>query len=275
MNKKLINRILVSVISIPILILLVYVGKIYYLAFIIIVVGLSLWELFKLTKFPSIFLKISIIFISLLGVISFYYNKMEYIILLMFFLFSLNSIILMLFHKKNFIRNLYLGIGALIYPALSIGALVLIREFPKLITVPYNTGWLLGILLFLGIWICDCCAYFFGMAYGENKIYPSVSPNKSWEGTIAGIFGSLIVYLVAFKFNVINFFNFWDYLAMALITGVFGQLGDLIESKLKRTVGVKDSSNLLMEHGGVLDRFDSLALAAPIFWLYLYLRFVN
>lgn len=129
--------------------------------------------------------------------------------------------------------------------------------------------------MFLGIWICDCCAYFFGMAYGKNKIYPSVSPNKSWEGTIAGIFGSLIVYLIAFKFNVINFFNFWDYLAMALITGIFGQLGDFVESKIKRTIDVKDSSNLLMEHGGVLDRFDSLALAAPIFLLYLYLRFVN
>ncbi len=275
MNKKLINRIFVSVISVPILILLVYIGKIYYLVFIIIVIGLSLWELLKLTKFPSIFLKISTILIASLSVVSLYYNKFEYVVLLMLLLFSINSIILMLFYKKNFINNLYLGIGAFIYPALSISALVLIREFPKLISVPYNTGWLLGILLFLGIWICDCCAYFFGMAYGKNKIYPSVSPNKSWEGTIAGIFGSLIVYLIAFKFNVINFFNFWDYLAMALITGIFGQLGDFVESKIKRTIDVKDSSNLLMEHGGVLDRFDSLALAAPIFLLYLYLRFVN
>ena len=172
MNKKLINRILVSVISIPILILLVYVGKIYYLAFIIIVIGLSLWELLKLIKFPSIFLKISIIFISLLGVISFYYNKMEYIILLMLFLISLNSIILMLFYKKNFIRNLYLGIGAFIYPALSIGALVLIREFPKLITAPYNTGWLLGILLFLGIWICIVVHIFSEWLTGKIKFIP-------------------------------------------------------------------------------------------------------
>ncbi|MEA3500036.1 MAG: phosphatidate cytidylyltransferase [Candidatus Marinimicrobia bacterium] len=275
MNKKLLNRIFISVLYVPTIVILLYFGKFYFLGFIMIVAGLALWELFNITKFPSTVLKIINIVLSMLGALALYGNKFVFVVLLIFLLFSLNSVILMIFYEKNFIKNLFLSIGGFIYPALSIGSLILIREFPKLITVPYSTGWTLGILLFLGIWICDMFAYFFGVAYGKNKIYPSVSPNKSWEGTIAGIFGSIIVYLIAYKFNVINFFNFWDYLAMALITGVFGQLGDFVESKIKRTIGVKDSSNLLMEHGGVLDRFDSLALAAPIFWLYLYLHFVN
>ncbi len=275
MNKKLINRIFISVLYAPSVIVLLYFGKFYFLGFMMIVVGLSLWELFNITKFPSTVLKVVNIIISMLGVLALYYNKFMFVVLLIFLLFSLNSIILMIFYEKNYIKNLFLSIGSFIYPALSVGSLILIREFPKLGNIPYSTGWTLGILLFIGIWICDMFAYFFGVAYGKHKIFPSVSPNKSWEGTIAGFFGSVIVFLIAYKFNIVHFFNIWDYMIMAIITGVFGQMGDLVESKIKRTVGVKDSSNILMEHGGILDRFDSLALSAPIFCLYLCLRFIN
>ncbi|MEA1987285.1 MAG: phosphatidate cytidylyltransferase [Candidatus Marinimicrobia bacterium] len=275
MNKKLLNRIFVSVIYAPLIVGLLYFGKEYFLGFIMIVVGLSLWELLNITKFPSLFLKIANVIIAMAGVYALYKNEFVFVILLAFILFALNSLILMLFYKDDFIKNLYLSIGGFIYPALSIGALVLIREFKISIVSSYNVGWLLGILLFLGIWICDMNAYFFGKAFGKTKIYPAVSPNKSWEGTIAGFLGSIIVYLIAYKFDIISFFTIWDYLAMAIITGVFGQLGDLVESKIKRTVKIKDSSKILMEHGGIFDRFDSVALSAPIFWLYLYLRFIN
>ena len=121
--------------------------------------------------------------------------------------------------------------------------------------------------MILSIWICDSAAFYFGSKWGRNKILPFISPKKSWIGCISGLISSFIV------FGVVTYLHFLEIsmdemCVLALITGVFGQIGDFAESLLKRNAGVKDSGTLLLGHGGVLDRFDSLIFASPLTLLY-------
>ena len=123
--------------------------------------------------------------------------------------------------------------------------------------------------VFIGVWSCDTLAYFVGSAIGKHKIFPRVSPNKSWEGSIAGLLGSFIAFILIVKAGWLPGLGYPDALALGLITGVAGQLGDFAESMVKRDAGVKDSSNLLPGHGGAWDRLDSILFAAPLSYLYL------
>ena len=123
--------------------------------------------------------------------------------------------------------------------------------------------------VFIGVWTCDTMAYFIGSAIGKHKIFPRVSPNKSWEGSISGLIGSLIALVLIVRADWFPGLDYTDALILGLITGVAGQLGDFAESLVKRDVGVKDSSNLLPGHGGAWDRFDSILFAAPLSYLYL------
>lgn len=122
------------------------------------------------------------------------------------------------------------------------------------------------ISIIIVVWITDTFAYFCGMLFGKHRGVFKVSPNKSAEGFIAGFiaaFGaSFLLYLL---FN--NHITMYQSLAIGLSTGVFGQIGDLIESMLKRDAGVKDSSTIIPGHGGVLDRFDSFIITLPVFYL--------
>jgi phosphatidate cytidylyltransferase len=124
----------------------------------------------------------------------------------------------------------------------------------------------LALLLFLVIWADDTFAYLAGRAFGRTKPFAAISPNKTLEGSVAGLVGSL---LVAWGFAHL----FWQTASLKmvlLLTGlvaVFGQVGDLVESALKRGADLKDSGALLPGHGGMLDRVDSLLLGAPILWL--------
>ncbi|NQT61897.1 MAG: phosphatidate cytidylyltransferase [Candidatus Marinimicrobia bacterium] len=123
--------------------------------------------------------------------------------------------------------------------------------------------------VFIGVWTCDTMAYFVGSAIGKHKIFPRVSPNKSWEGSISGLIGSLIALMLIVRAGWLPGLDYTDALILGLIAGVAGQLGDFAESLVKRDVGVKDSSNLLPGHGGAWDRFDSILFAAPLSYLYL------
>lgn len=123
--------------------------------------------------------------------------------------------------------------------------------------------------VFVGVWTCDTAAYFVGSAFGKHKIFPRVSPNKSWEGSLAGVVGSFVALLLIVKAGWLPGLDYVDALFLGLITGVAGQLGDFAESLVKRDVGVKDSSNLLPGHGGAWDRLDSILFAAPLSYLYL------
>jgi phosphatidate cytidylyltransferase len=115
------------------------------------------------------------------------------------------------------------------------------------------------------VWVGDTAAYFVGRGFGRWKMSPQLSPNKTWEGAAANFFGALLVGAV---------FSYWSriqpihLLAMAGLGSVAGQVGDLFESALKRSAGVKDSGTILPGHGGLYDRIDALILAAPAVWYY-------
>lgn len=132
------------------------------------------------------------------------------------------------------------------------------------------------IFLFCAVWCGDIAALYIGRAWGRRKLAPQLSPNKTWEGAIGSILGSLLVTVlllvlsVQFTHRDLHFLVFSGtilyWLLMAVLVNIAAQVGDLAESALKRSAGVKDSGTLLPGHGGILDRIDALLLAAPIFW---------
>ncbi|ACN99787.1 phosphatidate cytidylyltransferase [Sulfurihydrogenibium azorense] len=119
-------------------------------------------------------------------------------------------------------------------------------------------------VLFGVVWTGDTLAYFFGKNFGKNKLAPVLSPKKTWEGAVGSFVGSVVG-----GFLTIKFFNFELYwMIPVLISAVLLQVGDLFESFIKRQVNVKDSSNLIPGHGGVLDRIDSLIFASVVFFIF-------
>ncbi|MDA0875431.1 MAG: phosphatidate cytidylyltransferase, partial [Bacteroidetes bacterium] len=129
-------------------------------------------------------------------------------------------------------------------------------------------GFLLVLLLFVLIWVTDTGAYYTGRSLGRTKFAPETSPNKTWEGTLGGLVCALLA-AVLFKSFWFPYMSWLDVIVLAAIGGFWAQLGDLLESSLKRSAGVKDSGTFLPGHGGMLDRFDSLIMAAPAYWLWL------
>lgn len=133
-------------------------------------------------------------------------------------------------------------------------------------SIAYNPIFPLSIFIFL--WLSDTGAYCFGSLLGKHRLFERISPKKSWEGSIGGGIVSL-----ASAFALGYFFPFMTYVewaGLALTVVVFGTWGDLVESLMKRQLGVKDSGNFLPGHGGLLDRFDSSLLAIPAAVIYLY-----
>ena len=124
---------------------------------------------------------------------------------------------------------------------------------------------------FVLIWINDSFAYLIGSNFGRQKLFESVSPKKTVEGFLGGVFFSAVGSYFIFKCT--NNLDFSNWLIISVITSVFGTIGDLIESKYKRQANVKDSGNLMPGHGGLLDRLDSAIFVAP--FIYLFLKILN
>lgn len=124
---------------------------------------------------------------------------------------------------------------------------------------------------FILVWVNDSFAYLVGKNFGKQKLFPSISPKKTVEGFLGGLFFSCIAsYFIA---NFTETLTFTKWLILAIIISVFGTIGDLIESKFKRQANVKDSGSIMPGHGGILDRLDSIIFAAS--FIYLFLRILN
>lgn len=127
---------------------------------------------------------------------------------------------------------------------------------------------ILPLSVFLFLWSSDSGAYCFGSLFGKRKLFPSISPNKSWEGSVGGGIIALAVSQILASYYPI--LSRMEWLGFALIVVIFGTWGDLVESLLKRQLGIKDSGHILPGHGGMLDRFDSSLLAIPASVIYIY-----
>ena len=170
--------------------------------------------------------------------------------------------------RQNALHSLERSFFSLGYIALPLAMLNCIMS----ITAPRL---LLGVFMF--IWLYDTGAYCVGMLLGRHRLFERISPKKSWEGVIGGIIACVAgAYVTNYWFD--EFFQVPDinvWVGLSVVVAVFATIGDLVESLIKRTVGVKDSGNILPGHGGILDRIDSLLLVAPAVLIYLLLVVPN
>lgn len=152
-----------------------------------------------------------------------------------------------------------------IYAPAGLLCLILIRNIQS-----HETGFALTLALLLMVWGNDVFAYFGGKKFGSRLLAPTISPGKTWEGFFFGILGAVVGLLIVYYLLPAALpFSFLLLLPAALLTSIFGPVGDLTESRLKRAANVKDSSTILPGHGGFFDRFDAFILAAPAFYVYL------
>lgn len=171
-----------------------------------------------------------------------------------------------LYRKKDKpIENIAVTVFSILYLALPL-SLINFLVFPQILDSSIYTPKLL-IALFSLIWIYDSGAYLVGVSIGKHRLFERISPKKSWEGAIGGtIIATGASYLIA---GFIPEIKLLHWISISILVVISATFGDLTESMFKRYFGIKDSSNILPGHGGVLDRFDSLFFAVPVFVMYL------
>jgi phosphatidate cytidylyltransferase len=220
-------------------------------------------------------------------------TKLQLFVTLFFLTLVIVFLVELFRNKGSVIANAGATIMGIVYVGVFLGTLLGLRElygmeFPLSLALAHTNGlsplsddavrattyawggWTI-ISIFVSLWMCDTMAYVGGRTMGKHKLFVRISPNKTWEGAVWGFFGAVITMLVMQRL-VLPYMAVHQAAVIGIIIGVFGQIGDLVESALKRDAGIKDSSSLIPGHGGVLDRFDSLIFVAPI--LYLYIDFV-
>ncbi|MCD6181546.1 MAG: phosphatidate cytidylyltransferase [Candidatus Cloacimonetes bacterium] len=254
---ELIKRFLIAIIFIPLLLAIFYLGGFSITAFFGMVVVIQHYEMREMFLSRHVILPKVILLLGAsvyLAAALFDLQTTMLAITVTFIIILGNDLFTHDYHGA--IQRISASLFMVIYSGLFSSTIVRIRSLPD--------GRFLIIALLSIIWITDSGAYFIGMRFGKHRGVFKASPSKSIEGFLAGFVFALISGLATwFIFHR----SLWVGFSLAVSVGIFGQLGDLMESVLKRDFGVKDSSQLLPGHGGLLDRFDSLLLAAPVFYL--------
>ncbi|WP_332630658.1 phosphatidate cytidylyltransferase [Halalkalibacter flavus] len=259
------QRIVTGIIGGAVFVTMVLLGGWIFSLFISILASVAMIELLKMKRIAPISIMgiISLLSMWLLlvptnwfeQVVPSHFTKVEIfifviLVLLMFTVITKNTFT---FDQVGFVilSSVYVGFG--------FHYLIMTREIP-------DYGVYLVFFVLVIIWTTDSGAYFVGRKFGRNKLWPDISPKKTIEGSIGGIIAAVSIGS-AFYFYFPIFPSYITALFVIIVASVFGQLGDLVESALKRHYSVKDSGNVLPGHGGILDRFDSLIYVMPILHL--------
>ncbi len=294
--SELSKRIIVAAIGIPAAVALLYSGGVIFLCAVIIISATAQWEYYIITEkkgfFPIKRLGIST-GISLQVVFYIFYSKGGWFglfgtLMILAVLFVILTMALSLWRKHgNATAAISTTFAGVIYIPFLLLSLIILRNLQPITSTVLLTGkiefaemlnilninrpdwgaWLL-LSVFAGVWVCDSAAFFVGKAIGKRKLFPRHSPKKTWEGAISGFFGGIIGFALT-MYIMVPMFPVQNSIVIGVIIGIFGQIGDLAESQLKRDASVKDSSAILPGHGGALDRFDSILFVAPIVLVYL------
>jgi len=267
MNQLSTNRTLINVIGIPAILYLLWQGGPAFASFIFLVMMIGLDEFYRMnTTGRQTPVKLTGYIFT--GLMAAYYFWLPAITLLQGLSLLTCFIVITLFiemgrDKLNPTRNMGITILGIMYVPVLLGSVIALRNLDTV----YSTYFTVSMVV--AIWICDSVAFIFGMKWGQKKIFPRVSPNKSWVGSLAGLVSTFVVFYGLHVQGILPDLTLLDVVVFSIITGFFGQAGDFAESLLKRDAGVKDSGKLLLGHGGVLDRFDSIIFASPLTYAYL------
>lgn len=264
-QKPLVSRLRVAAWGIPLIVIAVLFGSWLFALLMATVAGIALYEFYALAEsrhlnpqtVPGVLLAVIAVFLSNFLMAGIW-------IALMLILTILLAFIEIRFGERQGLRDLPVTLFGWLYIPFFLGLLVLIRNAVWDDLEP-SSGYVLYFLS--SIWICDTAAYVGGKILGIHSLAPFVSPKKTWEGFFFGIIGAIFWALIWMPILAAET-NSRDLLYVALIVGTIGQFGDLIESYFKRSADVKDSGNLLSEHGGIFDRFDSIILSTPFIFIY-------
>ena len=264
--SNLVQRTITGIIFLIVVIGSIFLGKIsFFILFELIVVG-ALYEFYTLAQKKDINpQKIYGIVIGATVFAANYFfinNQISSKIFLLLIPVVISIFIIELYRKSE---QVFVNIG---FTLLGILYIAVPFSFANYITINnslYNPNLLLGFLFLM--WSYDTLAYVFGVSFGKRRLFERISPKKSWEGFIGGTISCLgIAYIMSLIFIELSFVQ-WA--ITSLIVSVIGTYGDLVESSFKRNINEKDSGSLLPGHGGVLDRFDGVIFALPLFYVYL------
>jgi len=265
---------MINIIGLPFMVSMILLGGYFFAFFIHIVIYLGFREYVDILKKHSLSPSVWLFYLGqfLLCIFSFnvinssfdveYWFYLQsgtlYILIIMIVFFMINEI----FKKSSKpLYNVSTSLFGFIWIGFFINSLIFLR---------LDIGAILTLVVFISLWMCDTCAFFFGKHFGKSKIMPSVSPNKTILGSVSGLLGSIIFLLFLSYMNYIEL-NYVESFLLGLITGGISQFGDFFESLLKRELNIKDTSDILRGHGGVLDRFDSLSIISPLLLYFFYL----
>ncbi|MBN1464457.1 phosphatidate cytidylyltransferase [candidate division KSB1 bacterium] len=269
MNYKTFStRLIVALLYGPLVLFLNWKGGYFLFALVLIVSTVSYWEYFRLAKKKGADAQlVSGELLTAALIVALYCKSAA--LLQVILAGAICIFFIELYRKKSSpILNVAATLFGSLFFSLLFGTFLLIRDLPFVNGLADDEAGQWLIMLILATWVCDSAAYIVGSYFGRHKLMPRISPNKSVEGSVAGfLFAILAAYICHQWF--IDELSPLDSMAIGAIAGSFGQYGDLFESMFKRDADVKDTSKLLPEHGGMMDRFDSLTISAPIMYLYL------
>ncbi len=242
-------------------IIFVFLGGIYLKGFILAISIMALWEFYNALREKELkpIRGVGYILLIIYYLLNNNFEYMMYIIVIA----TLILLILPVINLKYTFVDVSLTVLGFIYCGILFSFVYLINAKPK--------GEFLVWIIFIGSWLSDTAAYYCGKNFGKHKLSPKVSPKKTIEGSLGGLIGATIFTGV---FGIIiqhytNIMPIYNYFLIGALCGLFGQLGDLVASSIKRYVGIKDYSNLIPGHGGILDRFDSIIFSATVVFYYL------
>ncbi len=269
-NRSFRVRFLMAVIFVPLLILISAEGRFYFLALVDVILLFSILEFYRMMRKAG-YQAYRAIGVGTTLVLTWYvYFRSELYsdFLLTAALVLIATLELFREGERFSVKHMAVTIFGVLYVGWLGGHLVSLRELPLRFGTDYSDGARYAFLPFFLAWTSDTAAYLGGRFFGKTKLFPRVSPGKSVEGSLSALITAPFLAWLA-KLTFAPFLSVPDVFALGLIACVASQLGDLVESMIKREADVKDSSNMIPGHGGLLDRFDSLFFAAPAVYYYL------
>jgi len=266
-GSSLAGRLLAAAIFLPCFFIIAHRGGIYYLILVDLIIIFGLFEFYKMMEAKGLrpYKWIGMLSGGALPWYLFFRQGMYANVLLTVTFIAVMIAELLRKEKGHAVYHISVTIFGVLYVSWLGSHLMLLRELPIIAGLDYSFGYTFVIMVFALTWCYDTGAYTFGRMFGKHKLFPSISPGKTIEGAIGGTFLSIAGILVV-RMVMDTRLGIVEAILLAIAASTIGQLGDLVESMIKRDAKLKDSASSIPGHGGILDRFDSLLFTAPLIY---------